>query len=136
MGHYTGRYQPYQPDPIPVVEETSITFTEPTTYATFSEVAIIDTGADVSNIPSRLVTKHHLPAHDEEEITDPNGNKTLCDVYYLRVHITGLSSVIERFVEYGFNELILGRNLLNRWRIILDPSRKRPPVSEEIRIED
>ena len=136
MGHYIGRFQVYKPDPIPVVEEQSITFTEPIIQSSFRETAIIDTGADLSSIPARLVQLHNLPSRDEEEVTNADGTVKICDVFYLRVQIRGFTPVVERFVNYGFDELILGRNLLNRWRIVLDPSHKRPPATEEIRIED
>jgi predicted aspartyl protease len=136
MGQYVGRYLQYKSDPIPVIEEQSIEFTEPIIYATFRELAIIDTGADVSTIPSRLINDNKLVPRDVEEVEYPDGIVKSCDVFYLKVQITGLASIVERFVNYGLDELILGRNLLNRWRIVLNPAHKRPLPAEEIRIED
>jgi len=132
---YIGSFQPYSSDPIPVIDQSRILFTEPFIKASFRETAIIDTGADVSNIPARLINHHNLPDRDWEDFRYPNGPIRSCPIFLLRVEVNGLRTmVVERFGDYGFDELILGRNLLNRWRIVLDPSHRRGLL--EIEIED
>ena len=65
----------------------------------------------------------------------PDGSTKTCNVYYLEVCVPGLAPLIERFIDYGFDEIILGRPILNSWRIVLDPFHKNPTGSE-IEIED
>ena len=47
----------------------------------------------------------------------------------------GLGAVIERFIDYGFQEVMLGRPILNKWRVVLNPSRKGS-TNYDIEIED
>jgi hypothetical protein len=124
MGFYIGNYRSDRPiAPIPVIYRVSFREAVIRTV-TFGDTAVLDTGADVSNIPRAFVARYGLPVRDWEDARWPDGRVQRCNVYLLEVNVPGLSAVVERFVDYGFEEVILGRPILNRWRIVLDPSRK------------
>ena len=98
----------------------------------FSADALLDTGSDVSSIPAGLIREHNLHAQDRQAIKLLDGR--VCDygVYLLEVSVPGLSCVVERFIDYGLDEVILGRPILNKWRIILNPLRKGNTFDLEI----
>ena len=135
MGSYTGNYRS---DPsiaaIPVIHRVSFKDAIISTI-TFTDTAVLDTGADVSNIPHALVSRHRLPVRDWEDVRWPDGSVRRCNVYLLEVRVPGLSAAIERFINYRFEEVILGRPILNKWRIVLNPSRKGSG-NYDIAIED
>lgn len=135
MGFYTGNYRSDRPiAPIPVIHRVS--FREAVIRAiTFAGIAVLDTGADVSNIPHALVARYGLPVRDWEDARWPDGSVQRCNVYLLEVSVPGLSAAVERFIDYGFEEVILGRPILNKWRIVLNPSRKGSS-KYDIEIED
>jgi hypothetical protein len=61
-----------------------------------------------------LVSRHSLPVRDWEEVRWPDGSVRRCNVYLLKVNVPGLATVIERFIDYGFQEVMLGRPVLNK----------------------
>ena len=135
MGSYTGNYRSDPPiAAIPVIHRVSFKEAVLSTI-TFTDTAVLDTGADVSNIPHALVSRHRLPVRDWEDVRWPDGSVRRCNVYLLEVRVPGLSAAIERFIDYGFEEVILGRPILNKWRIVLNPSRKGSS-NYDIAIED
>ena len=135
MGVYTGNYRSDPPiAPIPAIQRVSFREAIIRTIV-FADTAVLDTGADVSNIPHALVARYGLPVRDWEEARWPDGSVQRCNVYLLEVSVPGLSAAVERFIDYGFEEMILGRPILNKWRIVLNPSRKRSS-QYDIEIED
>ena len=135
MGSYSGNYRSDPPiAPLPVIDRVSFKEAVIRTI-NFTDTVVLDTGADVSNIPLALVSRHSLPVRDWEEVRWPDGSVRRCNVYLLEVKVPGLAAVIERFIDYGFQEVMLGRPVLNKWRVVLDPSRKGSGNSD-IEIED
>jgi len=135
MGSYTGDYRLDPPiAPLPVINRVSFKEAVVGTI-NFTDTAVLDTGADVSNIPHALVSRHRLPVRDWEEVRWPDGSVRTCNVYLLEVSVPGLAAVVERFIDYGFQEVMLGRPVLNKWRIVLNPTRKGLS-NYDIEIED
>jgi hypothetical protein len=135
MGSYSGNYRSVPPiAALPVIDRISFKEAVVSTI-NFTDTAVLDTGADVSNIPHALVNRHRLPVRDWEEVLWPDGSVRRCNVCLLEVTVPGLSAVIERFIDYGFGDVMLGRPLLNKWRVVLNPSRKRSG-NYDIEIED
>ena len=135
MGSYSGSYRSDPPiAPLPVIDRVSFKEAVISTI-NFTDAVVLDTGADVSNIPHALVSRHSLPARDWEEVRWPDGTVRICNVYLLEVNVPGLAAVIERFIDYGFQDVMLGRPVLNKWRVVLDPSRKGSS-NYDIEIED
>lgn len=134
MGSYTSSYSSYPGGaPIPVIHQAS--FNEPIRKVAFLGEAIIDTGADFSNIPSEVIDQYRLHVRDYLLVDLPDGTTKTCRVYLLEVSVPGLATLTERFIDYGFDEIMLGRPVLNCWRIVLDPSHK-VLTSAEIEIQD
>jgi predicted aspartyl protease len=134
MGSYKGSYSPYPGSAlIPIIHD--IDFNEPLAKIAFVAEAVIDTGADFSIIPGKLISQYRLPVRDYIPVSWPDGTTKICDVYILQVGVPGLAALTEIFLDYGFDEVILGRPILNRWRIILDPSHKSLG-SPELEIQD
>jgi predicted aspartyl protease len=134
MGSYTDSYSSYPTGtPIPIIHDVS--FNEPIAKISFVGEAVIDTGADFSNIPGGVINQYRLTVRDYVSVELPDGTTKRCNVYILEVSVPGLATLTEKFVDYGFNEIILGRSILNCWRIILDPSHKSSS-GPEIEIQD
>jgi len=121
MPTYTAAYSQISMPPSPMVHGV-ILIDHLYTKARISGDAIVDTGADISCIPHSYVTTHGLTNTDTVKIQE---HQSLIDypVYDLQVGVTGFTVVTERFIDYGDEELIFGRPILNSWRITLDPSR-------------
>jgi predicted aspartyl protease len=133
MGSYKGTYSPYPGGaPVPILHD--IKFNEPLAKIAFVAEAVIDTGADFSIISSRLINQYSLPVRDHIAVLWPDGTTKTCNAYILQVGVPGLATLTEMFLDYGFDEVILGRPILNRWSIILDPSHKR--LGPELEIQD
>src|SRR5712692_5733281 len=135
MGVYTGNYS--NPSPalahIPIV--LGISFKDPLTGASFKDDALIDTGADFSTIPSWFISQYNLSPTNKVAAALPDGKTQQCYAYTLEVTVPGLTATSEEFIDYGFNEIILGRPILNNWMITLDPAHKNPGGAG-IRIQD
>jgi len=123
MGRYIGTYQRNGLANLPIIPD--ITFTEGINHtARFVAPAILDTGADFSSIPTRFAKQHKLPIHDWKPVLQSDGTQQKRPVYYLKVEVSGLRAITERFIDSGYPETLIGVNILNRWRILLDPSHK------------
>jgi hypothetical protein len=110
MGQYVGDYQRYNspsfPD-LPII--AGVQFREGVIRTIeFTQTAVIDTGADISNIPHHLVTQFRLPTRNWEEVFWPDGTRHKCPVYLLKVQVPNLRPITERFIDYGFQEISSG----------------------------
>jgi len=133
MGRYSGNYATYGSVSIPLIPDVS--FTDGIIHSIkFSADSIIDTGADISNLPEALVRQYRIPVRDWEDVWWPNGTVQRRPVFLLKVEVPHLRSIMERFMDCGYPEVILGRNLLNRWSIMLDPTHIHSP--HDIQIDD
>jgi predicted aspartyl protease len=123
MGRYVGSYQRIGLADLPIVSDA--TFTEGINLTDrFVAPAIVDTGADFSSIPTDFVQKYNLPVLDWKLVLQMDGTRKKRPIYFLRVEVIGLRGITERFIDCGYPDILLGVNVLNRWRIILDPSHK------------
>jgi predicted aspartyl protease len=113
---YDGGYDP----PAPVVP---IRIADPDDQAGVLVAALIDTGADGTLVSATLVTALGLPRVGGVGITGIGGSGGIAPVYAARVEIAGTAAVA-RLVSYG-NEVIVGRDLLNRFVTLLDGPRLR-----------
>ena len=137
MGFYIGNYRSDRPiAPIPVIHR--ISFREAVIRAiTFAGTAVLDTGADVSNIPQALVARYGLPVRDWEDARWPDGSVQRCNVYLLEVSVPGLSAAVERFIDYGFEEVIwAGLSLTSGESFSIHPARDRASTTSKSRISE
>jgi predicted aspartyl protease len=83
--------------------------------------ALIDTGADCTLMPTRVARQLKLPMIGRIRVKGVTGNPRAVAVYAARLQLAGFT-VLARIAALG-SETILGRDLLNRWRITLDGPR-------------
>jgi predicted aspartyl protease len=81
---------------------------------------LVDTGADVSLIPQRLAAELNLAPADAMIVEGFDGERQqlplfAVDVAVDNIHLTGLE-----VVAYPTDHAILGRDVLNRFRLLLD----------------
>lgn len=89
--------------------------------------ALIDTGADCTLIPASIAGGLRLPLIDRIEITGVGGGGGRVPVYAGRVEVAGMTT-LARLVAYE-DQVILGRDLLDRVVVLLDGPRSRLRLS-------
>lgn len=83
--------------------------------------AVVDTGADSTVVPIQLIRRLNAPKVDQAVMRSQWGEQRPVSIYALSVQI-GPHSFAAMWVigdDQG-EEIILGRNLLNRLKVILD----------------
>jgi clan AA aspartic protease len=79
---------------------------------------LVDTGADCTVVPTRIVRSLRLPLVDRVKIQGAGGEPQLANVHAARIRIGTLRFVV-RVVALG-HEKLLGRDVLNRLNLQLD----------------
>jgi len=89
------------------------------TVSTAESPAQIDSGADRSVIPREIADRLSLIPVRQITVAGLGGDRRIFDTFLVRLQIRGFDSVIEMLAA---NEpfIILGRDLLNQFRIQLD----------------
>ena len=83
--------------------------------------AQIDTGADQTVIPLAVATKLGLYATGTVDVVGVGGIRTTMDLYDLELTIPGTPPVrLEAMAHAGEPWVLLGRDVLNSYRLILD----------------
>lgn len=84
-------------------------------------LAFVDTGADATIVPIRLLRPLLAPVYDRKTLRSPLGDRRAVDVYLLDVGIAGVRLPVIEIVADAFgHEIIVGRNVLNKVRLLLD----------------
>ena len=117
---------PYDYSYVPPAPRLTIRLAAPD--AAFSETgltALVDTGADVTIVPSRLIEPLDVQADNRKILRSPWGERRPVNVYLLDVGISDIRlPLMEVVADDRGNEVILGRNVLNRFRLVLDGLRQ------------
>ena len=107
----------YQPA-IPVVE---IEFGFPEGALTVGPLtAIIDTGADGSLVPQSIIDQINAPLVDQVRARSHWGEWRIFQVYTLDIRIENLILPAVEVAGDSGQEVLLGRNVLNHLRLLLD----------------
>jgi hypothetical protein len=80
----------------------------------------LDTGADVTVIPQRVVTRLRLTPKGRIWTRGYDGAYSQRPVFYVRMQIEGFDIASVRCVVTDRTNVLLGRNVLNRFLITLD----------------
>ena len=83
----------------------------------------LDTGADTTVIPSRLVQQLGLASRSSAWLRSYDGTYSRRPLYYVRLQIIGLVLFAVRCASADRETMLLGRNVLNRFVIRLDGKR-------------
>jgi predicted aspartyl protease len=113
---------PYDTDyfpPAPSVEISLGALDEPFVVGPLQ--ALVDTGADASIVPIQYIRSLRVQVDNRKYLRSQWGERRLVDTYLLDVGIGGLRLPLVEIVanEWG-EEIILGRNVLNKLTVILD----------------
>jgi len=83
--------------------------------------ALIDSGSDATLIP--LAVLQRIGAYSGEQVSfrGVTGSRVIADAFRVVIHLpVGISYGIRAIATRGSEEIILGRDVLNQWRITLD----------------
>ena len=80
----------------------------------------MDTGADITVIPERLVVPLGISPKGRVWTRGYDGTYTQRPVYYVRLTLEGFALVTVRCIATNRSDILLGRNVLNRFLIVLD----------------
>lgn len=85
---------------------------------------LIDTGADICLVPFALVESLDLVLESQRVLRGYDGSRRSVDVYVVDIEIAGARlPALEIVADDAVDEPILGRNVLNRLRLLLDGPR-------------
>jgi predicted aspartyl protease len=115
-------YDPSFNPPAPVAD---VMVTHPVTGAESGALrGKLDTGADVTVIPERLVTQLGLTPKGQTWTRSYDGAYSQRLVYYVRMSVEGFLVASVRCIATARSDVLLGRNVLNRFLITLDGKRQ------------
>jgi predicted aspartyl protease len=87
--------------------------------------ALVDTGADATIVPFRYIRPFGLQVDNRKYLRSQFGERVKVDVYLLDVGIADIRLPLMEIIadEIG-NEILVGRNVLNRLMMVLDGPRQ------------
>lgn len=114
-GNYSDEYYP----PAPVLE---IRLGLPgELFSVGPLIALLDTGADATIVPTRHLRPLEAPIADHRNLRGLRGDRSAVFTYRLDIEVAGLRlPSIEVVADAVGDEVIVGRDVLNRLRITLD----------------
>ncbi len=83
--------------------------------------ALIDSGSDATLIPLSFLQRIGTYSGEQVSFRGVTGSRMIADVYRVLIHMPiGISYGIRAVATRSSGEVILGRDVLNQWRITLD----------------
>jgi len=83
--------------------------------------AFVDSGADATMLPRAMLAEIGARFVGHKILSGITGQKEVVRLYLVVIHMpTGITYGIRAVARDGQNEAILGRDVLNQWRITLD----------------
>jgi predicted aspartyl protease len=107
---------PYDRTRSPAAPVLPVTFGRAGAPARAAAMALVDSGAELSVMPERLARSLRLPVLGEVTVMGVAGSRR-ARIYGAELEIDGLSLAIE--VAGVGTQTLLGRDVLNRWTLVL-----------------
>ena len=83
--------------------------------------AFVDSGADATILPASYLYPLRLQVDSQKRLISPWGGEQFVSTYFVDMGIDDLHlSYVEVVADEQNNEIILGRNVLNKLRVVLD----------------
>ena len=98
----------------------------PGSSPTVSLVALVDTGADITVSPQSVARRLRLPAIGSSRVRGVGGTSHQAVMYSAVVEVAGATEQVET-LALG-EEILVGRDLLNRWTLTLRGPQKQLEV--------
>jgi predicted aspartyl protease len=96
------------------------------------QAALVDTGADQTVLPARLIAELRLVGRDAVEVRGYDGTARTLPTYLVRLQVRDLTPIdVEVIGSSDVPNVILGRDVLNRYTITLDGPAGRITVSDD-----
>jgi predicted aspartyl protease len=103
--------------PAPIAD---VTVFHPTTGAQSTLRGKMDTGADISVLPESVVVQLGIGPKGHVWTRGFDGSYSRRPLYYVRLTVEGFNAPMVRCVATQRTNILLGRNVLNRFVILLD----------------
>lgn len=116
----------YKP-PAPIAEVTLI---HPILGESCLEKGKLDTGADITVIPEKLISELKLSPKGRTWTRSYDGTYSHRLVYYVKMKIEDFDIPIVRCIVADRDNILLGRNVLNRFIINLDGKNRQFELSD------
>jgi predicted aspartyl protease len=94
------------------------------------KMALLDSGADMTAIPSSLVNELKLKKIDDIIVTNYQGGLSRTSIFVIRVIITGLLDLNIRVITSNLDYVHIGRDIMNKWKLYLNG------LNKELKIEN
>ena len=83
--------------------------------------ALVDSGSDATLVPLTMLQRVGVYSGEQVTFRGVTGSRMIADAFRVAIHMpTGIAYGVRAIATRGSNEVILGRDVLNQWRIILD----------------
>ena len=93
--------------------------------------ALVDSGADSTIIPARYLNEFQVEVADRKIIRSHWGEGRIVSIYLLDVGIAGVRLPSIEIVSDEFSvDVLIGRNILNKLRVLLDGPKQIIEISE------
>lgn len=110
------RFQP----PAPIIQ---MRLAAPRSNTQMEVMALLDSGAAISVVPMTLVEQLRLPRVDMVRVRGFGGDTREVPVFAAQIALSQRNAWLARLVPWAESYAILGRDAMNRWRIVLDGPR-------------
>ena len=83
--------------------------------------ALIDSGADITAIPRRLIDQLQLKLVDQLPTMGYEGvpSEKLTDVYSVKILVRDVGDYIVRVIPSNYDHALIGRDIINSWDLLL-----------------